>query len=64
MDIHYISHQEALCCKSLKIHHVMQVVVRKVNFVRTKGLNHCQFYSLLSDKAFFDLHGEIENFMC
>jgi len=26
-----ISHQEALCCKSLKIDHVMQVVVRTVN---------------------------------
>ena len=39
---HCISHQEALCCKWLKIDHVMQVVVRTVNFVRTRGLNHRQ----------------------
>jgi len=32
---HCISYQEALCCKSLKLDHVMQVVVRTVNFSRT-----------------------------
>ena len=37
-----ISHQEALCCKSLKMDRVMQVVVRTVNFVRARGLNHRQ----------------------
>ena len=61
---HCTSHQEALCCKSSKMDHVMQVVVRTVNFIRTRGLNHCQFDSLFSDKAFFNLRGEIENFMC
>ena len=30
---HYISHQEALCCKSSKMDHIMQVVVRTVNFI-------------------------------
>jgi len=30
---HCISHQEVLCCKLLKMDHVMQAVVRSFNFV-------------------------------
>ncbi|KAJ3583539.1 hypothetical protein NHX12_016995, partial [Muraenolepis orangiensis] len=41
--------REALCCKSLKMDHVMEVVVRTVNFIRSRGLNHRQFDKLLSD---------------
>jgi len=62
---HYIAHQEALCCKSLKMHHVMQVVVWTViNFVRARGLNHRQLTVFSVIRRFFDLRGEIENFMC
>jgi len=40
---HCIPHHEALCCKSLKMDHVMQVIVQRViNFVQARGLNHRQ----------------------
>ncbi|XP_066963215.1 general transcription factor II-I repeat domain-containing protein 2-like [Macrobrachium rosenbergii] len=46
---HCILHQEALCCKTLKIDHVMSVVVQTVNLIRARGLNHHQFDCFLSD---------------
>ena len=49
-DFHCILHQEALCCKSLKMDNVMKVVVQTVNFIRSRGLNHRQFDNLLRDK--------------
>ena len=60
---HCISHQEALCCKSLKMDHVMQVIVRTVIFVRTRGLNHRQL-TVFSVIRHFLLRGEVENLMC
>ncbi|XP_037787433.1 general transcription factor II-I repeat domain-containing protein 2-like [Penaeus monodon] len=47
---HCILHQEELCCKSLKMNNVMEVVVRTVNFIQSRGLNHRQFDSLLREK--------------
>lgn len=45
---HCILHQGALCSKSLKMDHVMEVVVRTVHFIQTRGLNQRQFDNLLS----------------
>ncbi|KAL4006188.1 mitochondrial carrier [Sarotherodon galilaeus] len=47
---HCILHQEALCCKSLKMDNVMKVVIQTVNFIRSRSLNHRQFDSLLREK--------------
>ena len=43
---HCIIHQENLCGKSVKMQNVMSVVVKTVNFVRVRGLNHRQFQHL------------------
>ena len=58
---HCILHQEALFCKSLKLDHVMQMVVRTVNFIRTTTVSLTTFSVI---RRFFYLLEEIENFMC
>jgi hypothetical protein len=43
-----IIHQDNLCSKSLKMDHVMKVVVKTVNFIKSNGLNHRQFQEFLN----------------
>lgn len=49
VSIHCILHQEALCGKSIKMKEVMDIVVKTINFIRSRGLNHRQFISFLAD---------------
>ncbi|XP_068209241.1 general transcription factor II-I repeat domain-containing protein 2-like [Palaemon carinicauda] len=49
LSFHCIIHQESLRRSSFKLKHVMDPVVRAVNLIRARGLNHRQFRSLLED---------------
>ena len=49
LSLHCIIHREFLCGKSLKYQNVMDVVVKVINFIRAKGLNHRQFKALFKE---------------
>ena len=46
---HCIIHQQNLCAKILKFKHVMGLVIKVVNFIRTRVLNHRQLQKFLED---------------
>ena len=46
-----VIHQEALCAKTLKMTHAMELVVKCVNEIREKGLKHRQFQLFLEVNA-------------
>ena len=47
--LHCIIQQEMLCKKMLDMKQVVDLVVKIVNFIRARGLNHRQFITLLED---------------
>ncbi|KAM3860074.1 general transcription factor II-I repeat domain-containing protein 2A-like [Diretmus argenteus] len=47
--LHCIIHQQALASKCLKFEHVMSVVVKTVNHIRSRGLKHRQFRTFLEE---------------
>ena len=49
VKVHCIIHQENLCSKSIRMQNVMEIVVKTVNFIRARGLNHRQFRKLLDE---------------
>lgn len=48
--LHCIIHQEALSKSVLKLDHVTKTVVKLVNFIRARALNHRQFIQLLEER--------------
>ena len=49
VKVHCIIHQENLCSKSLRMKSVMEIVVKTINYIRARGLNHRQFRKLLDE---------------
>jgi putative ubiquitin-RnfH superfamily antitoxin RatB of RatAB toxin-antitoxin module len=49
MKYHCIIHQQNLIGKNLGFDHVMKKVVKAVNFIRSRGLNHRQFKEFLNE---------------
>ena len=47
--LHCIIHQESLCKSVLQLNHVVNPVVKLVNFIRARGLQHSQFITFLEE---------------
>ena len=47
--LHCIIHQEVLCKSILQLNHVMNPVIKLVNFIRARGLQHRQFIAFLEE---------------
>lgn len=53
VSCHRMIFQEALCAKQLKVESVMTAVMKIVNFIRAKALNHRQFWTQDMKMLFF-----------
>ena len=49
VKFHCIIHQQNLCGKDLGFQDVMTLATKTINFIKSRGLNHRQFRSLLED---------------
>ncbi|XP_049430459.1 general transcription factor II-I repeat domain-containing protein 2-like [Epinephelus fuscoguttatus] len=49
ISLHCIIHQQALCSRCLKFDNVMSVVVKCINFIRSRGLQHRHFRAFLEE---------------
>jgi hypothetical protein len=49
MELLHIIYQQSLCGRSVKFEHVMRAQKLAVNLIRSHGLNHYEFQSLLSE---------------
>ena len=49
VKLHCIIHQQVLCAKHLPFAHVMKLVAKAINFIRSKALCHRQFQQFLHD---------------
>lgn len=49
LKLHCIIHQLNLCTRSVKFRDVMDFVIKSINFIRSRALNHRQFQALLSE---------------
>ncbi|XP_076864060.1 general transcription factor II-I repeat domain-containing protein 2A [Brachyhypopomus gauderio] len=49
VKLHCIIHQEALCARAAQLGNVMATVVKTINLIRSRALNHREFRTFLSD---------------
>ena len=47
--LHCIIYQEALCKSVLQLNHVVKAVVKLINYIKGRGLHHCQFIKFLEE---------------
>ena len=49
LNNHFLIHQQQLCAQELNMKHLMTDIVKVVNFIRSRGLNHREFKAYLDE---------------